>query len=155
MIIVAALVLAIGVMTGSATAADEELFTGCAPMDFVVESLDPEDSQRTGLARQDILNAVESRLRVARLFAPREKQNRRQYLYIRVSLLGSAFNIDVELGRYLDNLGYGFGGYAMVWHTGSIGTHGGNGQYVLGIVSRYLDEFIASYLRVNEEHCSR
>ena len=153
-VIFAMLLFAIGVVTGSATAADEELFTGCAPMDFVVEELDPEDTQ-TGLTEKSIENAVESRLRAARLFGPREKQNRRQYLYIRVNTVGFAFSIEVELARHLDDLGYGFGGYATVWNVISTGTHGGDGQYILGIVSKYLDEFIASYLRVNEAHCSR
>ena len=154
-IIFAMLLLAIGAITGSAAAADERLFTVCTPMDFVVEELDPEDSRETGLTRKAIANAVESRLRVARLFALPEKQSRRQYLYIRVSIHGSAFSIEVKLTRYLDNLGYGIGGYAEVWDAGLVGTHGGNGQFILGSVSKHLDEFIASYLRVNEAHCSR
>ena len=154
-IISAVLLLAIGTITGSATAADEELFTRCAPMEFVVEKLDPEDTRATGLTEKSIENAVESRLRAARLFAPREKQNRLQYLYIHLNIIGFAFGIEVELRRYLDNLGYGIPGFAAVWWAGTVGQHGNDGQYILGLVSMHLDKFIASYLRVNEEDCSR
>ena len=160
-IIVAALVLGIGVMTSSATTAKraelerKKLYTACAPMDFVVEYLDPENSQRIGLTEQDIANAVESRLRGARLFAPPEKQNREQYLYVNVNIVGYAFSIEVKLIRHLDNLGYGAAGFAGVWEMGSTGTHSGSGQYILGTVSTLLDRFIASYLRVNEAHCSK
>ena len=154
MIIVATLVLAVGVVMGSATAADEELFTACAPMDFFVEPLPPEESQKAGLTREAIMNAVESRLRSARLFASPEKQVRHQYLRVNVNMLGPAYSIGVQLIRFLEDLGYGFGQYAIVWQVGSVGTHGNNGQYILGRVSRYLDRFIASYLRVNDAHCS-
>ena len=160
-IIFAALVLAIGAMPGSAETANEverrQLYTACAPTDFVVEALDAEDSQRTGLTEQEIANAVESRLRAARLFTPTAEQtlNEEQYLYINANITDHAFSINVELNRYLKDIGYGFGGYVAVWRTGGAGTHGGNGQYLLGVVSKYLDRFIASYLRVNEANCSK
>ena len=163
-IIVAALVLAIGAMPRSATTANEvqrrQLYTSCAPMDFVVESvesLDAEDSKRIGLTKQKITDAVESRLRAARLFTPNAEQtlDKEQYLYINTNIVDRAFHIDVKLNRYLKDIGYGFGGYVTVWNAGATGAHGGNGQYILGTVSEYLDHFIASYLRVNEAHCSR
>lgn len=149
-----ALALAIGVITGSAIAADEGLSTGCAPMDFVVEELNPKGAQRTGLTKKSIENAVESRLRAGRLFAPPEKQARGQYLQVVVTISGFAFGIEVRLNRQLDNLGYGVPGYATVWSAGSVGTHGNDEQYILGSVSRHLDQFLASYLRVNDRHCS-
>ena len=168
--IVAAFMLVVGTVASSATTATKaeneaieaereriQLYTACAPMDFLVESLDPEGSQRTGLTRKTIENAVEARLRAARLFTPTAEQpkDKEQYLYINLNIIGHAFSIDVELTRYLKDLGYGFGGFAIVWDTGSTGTHGGVGQYILGSVSKHLDRFIASYLRVNEAHCSR
>ena len=155
MTIVAALVLAIGVITGSAVAVDEGLYTACAPMNVFVEPLPSEESQKAGLTREAIMDAVESRLRSARLFASAEKQVRHQYLRVNVNVLGYAFSVGVELRRFLEDLGYGFGGYAVVWDVGAIGTHSGDGQYILGSVTRYLDRFIVSYLRINEEHCSR
>ena len=104
------------------------------------------------------MNAVESRLRAARLFSPLEKQDpiRLQYLYINVHMHGPAFCVNTELLCNVENLGYGLpGAVVTVWKTGGGGTHGGNGQYILGFVSEFLDEFIAKYLRVNEADCSR
>ena len=154
-LIVAVSWLAIGTMTGSAMATDEGLFTACAPMFFLVEDLHPEAPQETGLTREAIENAVESRLRSARLFAVPEKQERLQFLYINVNVARDVFAIEVALSRYLENLGYGLEGHATVWSVATVGMHRGDGNYVLGGVSKYLDKFIASYLRVNEAHCSR
>ncbi len=106
-IIVAALVLATSAMTSSATTTNKseierwKLYTACAPMDFLVESLRPKNVREIGLTRETIVNAMESRLRAARLFAltPIEKKN--QYLYVNVNIVGSAFHIAVELYRYL------------------------------------------------------
>lgn len=66
--------LAIGVMAGSVTAADEELFAACAPMALSVTDLDPEGTQATGLTQEAIVNAAEARLRSARLLVPFTKQ---------------------------------------------------------------------------------
>ena len=160
LIIVAALMLAISMMTNNATDATgpiterRTLYTACAPMNFFVVGPDPENSQKIGLTEQAVENAVESRLRTARLYAPPAKQERVQYLYVVTTIVGPAFHLQVELKRRLD-LGYGHTGYATVWTSGTVGTHGGQGQYLLGVVSKHLDRFIASYLRVNEAHCSR
>ena len=158
LITVMALVLATSTTTSSATTIEDKpgLYAACAPMDLVVESLRPKNTRETSLTTKAIVNAAEARLRAARLFAPLEKQNLKQYqyLYINVNIVDRAFGIDVELKRALD-LGYGFPGLVAVWDTGSVGTHGGDGQYILSVVSKYLDEFLASYLRVNEAACSR
>ena len=155
-IVFAVLLFAISAMTSAAMPTDYGLRTACAPMQLVVESLGPEDTRQTGLTEEAIMNAAESRLRAARLFVPftYRREDREQYLYINVNIVGHAFGISISLRRYLD-LGYGWTAFAIVWRTGSVGTRSGDGQYILGVVSKYLDEFIASYLRVNEEHCSR
>ena len=79
---VTTLLLAIGTGMANAMTADEYvailkamdrerklLYTACASMDFMVEDMDPEDVRETGLTKDAIMNAVESRLRSARLFA--------------------------------------------------------------------------------------
>ena len=119
-------------------------------MRLVVATLDPEDIQETGLTEKAITNTAESRLRAARLFNTEEKQ----FLSINVSIFNGAFNINVEFKRPLD-LGYGLKGIVDVWNTENLGTHGGNGLYILNAVSKYLDEFLADYLRVNEAHCAK
>ena len=152
---VAALLLAISLLASVAVSADIGLRAACAPVGLEVEKLDPEDVLRTGLTKRAIVNAAESRLRAARLFDPpmgHDPDDPYQYLYINVTIVGSAFGIAVELLRLLD-LGYGGRGAASVWKTGSVGTHNGNGQYILSGVSRRLDKFIDAYLRVNEAAC--
>lgn len=157
--IATALVLAVGAITSSATTIEDEpgLYAACTPMELVVENLSPEGARETGLTKKTIVNAVESRLRGARLFAPLDKLEvgREQYLYVNVNVVGPAFSVRVELKRNIGDLGYGLPGVAVVWDTGATGTQGGNGQYILSVVSEYLDEFLASYLRVNEAACSR
>ena len=104
-LVVAALLLVIGTVTGSATTVTQaeierrQLYTACAPMDFRVEDLDSKGVRETGLTRDAIMNAVESRLRAARLFAPLEKQDpiRQQYLYVNVHMHGPAFCVNTEL----------------------------------------------------------
>ena len=128
LIIVSALMLAISMMTNNATDANSPitegrtLYTACAPMNFFVVGPDPEDSQKIGLTEQAVENAVESRLRTARLYAPPAKQERVQHLYVVTTIVGPAFHLQVELKRRLD-LGYGHTEYATVlgfgnsWHA--------------------------------------
>lgn len=125
------------------------LYAAGAKMYLVVESLDAEYDREVGLATEAVNNAAESRLRAARLY----DADAEQFLYVNVNLVGGAFSISIKLERRLDDLGYGQGGLATVWHKGSLGTHGGGhdgGQFILGSLSRHLDEFIAKYLAANE-----
>ena len=160
-IIVSVLVLAIGLQASSAEDVSTEfrrnaLHTACAPMALVVD-LEPESSAKEiGLTKQAIINAAASRLRGARLFASFEEQTLSlQYLHLVVAMHDSAYVANLYLKRYLDDLGFGMPGIATGWSTGNVGLHGGNAQYLLGIVSEFFDNFLASYLRVNEAYCSR
>ena len=126
------------------------LYAAGAKMDLVVESLDTDYASEIGLTTEAIRNAAESRLRAARLFDADAKQ----FLYVNVGVVGRAFSISINLERRLDDLGYGHGGLANVWNRGSLGTHGGGhsgGQFVLGSLSKHLDEFIAKYLAANDD----
>ena len=159
--ILTTLLLATVIMDRSAAVQDENLFAHCAPIDLIVKNLGPEDTQATGLTNQAIVNAAESRLRSARLFLPMKKlmenpqtRGRHQFLYLSVNIVGFGYSIGVELYRYMKDLGYGVPGFAVVWQTGSTGTHGGDGTFILGNVSQSLDGFLAAYLRINEGHCS-
>ena len=160
LIIVSALMLAISMMTNNATDANSPitegrtLYTACAPMDFFVVGPDPENSQKIGLTEQAVENAVESRLRTARLYAPPAKQERVQYLYVVTTIVGPAFHLQVELNA-ASTLAMDTRNMQPFGASGTVGTHGGQGQYILGLLPRHLDQFIASYLRVNEAHCSR
>ena len=109
----------IGMGTSSAKTAmatelfESGLFALCTPMsmDFAIAS-QPEMQTATGLTEKAIANTVEARLRAARLFGPTLEQfkDKDQYLFIGVNVVGDAFSIGMELRRYLEDLGYGFGG---------------------------------------------
>ncbi len=131
---------------------DKHLYTNCATMYLIVEELRKEPAIKTGLTESSIRNAAESRLRSARIF---NSDYGDQYLYINVNLSShsNAYSLRVELKRFLDT-GFGFSGYIPVWKLGSVGTHGGDGQFVLGAISEFLDEFITKYLRMNEGECT-
>ena len=163
--VITALLLTVGLQTSSATNTSTAwqmagLYAACAPMIFTVADLSPEGEKETGLTKQAIINAVESRLRGARLFVPlgkqgKEHQIRLQNIHVVVSIYAPAFSVIVSLERLVEDLGYGLPGIATVWIAGKVGTHGGDGTLILGLVSEILDEFLVNYLRVNEADCAK
>ena len=130
------------------------LFNGCAPINLIVEDL-PDDAANIDLAKKRIQTMAESRLRAARLFDAKALPS----LYISIGVLvsenrrGGAFNINVQLRKYLRDSALNLNGFATTWMRGSFGTHGGNAGYILQGLSEFLDEFILEYLRVNEAAC--
>lgn len=137
----------------SVQAQDFELFTSCQPVSLVVESLGT-DAEKIVLTRTDIINAVESRLRAARIYTDKSLQ---PYISIAVNVVGQAFSIDFQLHKALYDRGIGLAGLAPTWSKVLTGTHGNrgyeSGSYILSLLSRLLDEFLAEYLRVNEKAC--
>lgn len=131
-----------------ASAYDEQLFTRCAPLSIAIGfSMKNTDAP---LTKETIANAVESRLRGARLF----KSDAAQFLAVDLNVLGSAFSLRIGLNSWIEDMGFGRGGTVLMWGTGATGTHSGNAQYIVSLVSQYMDEFIVKYLRVNEGHCA-
>ena len=126
-----------------------KLFAECRPMDLVVEGL-PSHAAEIGLTKESIRAAAESRLRAARLFSPESEQ----YLYINVNVVGAAFSISVEYKKLvydpLSDLRFS----APTWGRRSTGTHGGQSNNILSILSKTLDQFLVEFLRVNEEACA-
>ena len=132
-----------------------ELFTHCTPMGLSV-TLTEEKTGDLGLTKGSVENAVESRLRAARLFTEfslSEKGD--QYLEVNITGIGSTFGLELDLKRALKDTGFGLPGIVAVWDRTSVGRHGGDGQYILGTLSKSVDEFLAKYLRVNEEACAK
>ena len=67
-----------------------------------------------------------------------------------VRLVIPAYGIGVEYKKAaLDE--FGSVNYATTWNSGATGTHGGDANCIVSILSQHLDRFLAAYLRVNEE----
>ena len=100
---------------------------------------------------ETIANVVESRLRAMSLFKPMVNQ----HIFVSVNLVGDTSSTLVYLVRHVSDTSFGHGGLAIVWYTGSSGTHDGKSQFILRSLSRHLDTFIIQYLRVNEKECAQ
>ena len=124
------------------------LWDNCQPMELVVESLD-RDAAAIGLNQEAIATAVRSRLRGARLY----DDSALSYLYVNVNVIGSAYALNVEYNKVVNDLASGESFPATTWNIGSAGTHGRDSGFILSHVSRHTDKFIDSYLRVNEDAC--
>ena len=126
-----------------------------APMGMSV-TITEKQTGDLGLTKETVENAVESRLRAARLFTKdSSSEGLGQYLNVAITGVGPAFGLVLRLKRQLTDTGFDLPGVVSIWETSSVGTHGGDGHYILGALSEYLDEFLAKYLRVNEEACAK
>ena len=130
------------------------LWNECAPIGLFVGGL-PDDAADIDLTKERIQTLAESRLRVARLYDAAVLPA----LVVGVSVIvsesgrGGAHGIDVSFYKYVLDVVSDRNGIAMTWFTGAIGMHGADADYIMEGVSKYLDEFILEYLRVNETAC--
>lgn len=122
-------------------------------MNFIVEPIREDQSRKIGLTNEAIENEIEPRLRAAYLF----KANASQYLSINVNLsaFGNFFGSSLSLNRYVNDMGFGIGGFVTVWNTSTIGMHDGDSKPILGAITLLLDKFLTNYLRVNERECGQ
>ena len=126
-----------------------ELFNECRPMYLIVEGLPP-DAAAVDLTLERISTLAESRLRAARLFSD---DLRRTYLYVNVTVAGSAFSVRVEFHKRLFDPVSDETWPARTWNEGTTGRHVGDGGYIMQTLSESLDRFLLEYLRVNEDSC--
>lgn len=128
-----------------------QLFNNCEPVDLLVEDLSFH-ATGIGLTERTIQNAVESRLRSARLYnsLPRFDD---AYLYVNVHVLSRSFSIRLSYHKTVIDEASGLRNSASTWGRGITGAHGGNASFILSGVSELMDEFLVEYLRVNEEAC--
>ena len=152
------LVLALTLLLiGTALAQEEDvtdfdrfrLWLVCAPVSLIVEQLD-EDAGEIGLTKEAIETAVRSRLRAARIY----DADASPYLYVNVTVVGSAFRVSFEFHKYVLDYVSNQSYYTTTWDTGVTGTYSSGPDYILGSVSRVSDHFIDEYLRVNTDACS-
>ena len=157
------------------------MFTRCAPVLPYVEISD-EDDDLEDLTHEEIMTAVTSRLRAARILVTRSSdytwrrgwrlrqlQSEREgdeakwrmalvdflgaALELRVTIVGRGFHVRGELFKKLYDPLSDEAGEASVWWMSITGTHGRDPGYVRQSVSRIMDKFIDEYLRVNATAC--
>ena len=127
-----------------------ELFADCRPMQLVVEHLHS-DASKIGLTEESLRATAESRLRSARLY----DSEALPYLYVKVSVVGRAFSIDLSFKKLVHDRLSDITNVAATWDTSFTGTHGGDSGYILSLVSRGMDRFIHEFLRRNEVACEK
>ena len=128
-----------------------ELWYNCQPMNLFVSPLD-EDDKEYGISEDDIVVAVRSRLRAARLYEANVDSH--AFLHLYVETVGLAFQINITYRKPLKDEASGLRGFATTWEYSITGTHGRDAQYILNMVTRNADRFIDEYLRVNADACS-
>ena len=141
---------------GSAVIAQERdrfgLFTNCGPVHVVVEEL-PRAAKRIGVKEKKLHTLAEAALLGARI-PTAEALGRGHYLYLNVNVVGRAFNWRLSFNKQVVDLISGEKWTAVTWSTGALGTHGGDGDYVLSVVRGGFDEFVVEYLRANLAECA-
>ena len=124
------------------------IFALCHGM-FLDVGIGPKDlAQKIGLSQTEVIAAAEARLRSARLY----RDAGDQALSISVNLGEDVFSVEVALKRAVRDLGYTIGGVMTVWETSYIGSYSSS-EIILSALSRSLDSFLASYLRINDVAC--
>ena len=130
-----------------------KLYADCLPMRLLVEGLH-DGASKIGLTKEALQAAAESRLRSARLYRS-TLAHPYHYLYVNVNVFGRAFSIRLEFNKQVRDILSGDTSGAATWKVGSVGTHGGNANYIVSSVSQHMDEFLVEFLRVNEKACEK
>ena len=123
-----------------------KLFNHCAPMMLLIQTEDDEAAP----TEISIRNAVESRLRSARLY---DENNMDSHLYVTVHVSDHAFLVQINYRKSVIDVATTLHNFASTWDDGAIGTHGGDPGFVLAGLSGLIDKFLVEYLRVNEAAC--
>ena len=136
-------------------------FNTCEGMAYHV-SVSGEGSHDSALRSSDVENAVESRLRAARIFDEDAQRPTKSYFNVYVTLSGSAASVIVSFEKpgfvdpYSRHRLIQFPRGMETWRRGWLVQGGFRPGDVLADLSKYLDEFIVGYLRVNtDEACER
>lgn len=124
------------------------LSTNCQPIGLFV--LIDNNQKELELDEETIQNAVESRLRSARLYDDSWSSSQ---LEVYVHVVGLAFNITLSLEKFVTDSITGHPGIAKTWQTIATGTHGNDENYIVSAISQYIDSFLVEFLRVNEGAC--
>ena len=129
-----------------------KLWNACQPIFLVVEDT-TKGSKNIGLTEQRIQTMAESRLRAARIY----HKDSGTALYINVHYLegnAGAFSLRLEFQQPVRLLRYGKTMIATTWDISVLGTAAGSAEYIMQVLSEYVDRFVNEYLRVNADSCS-
>ena len=136
-----------------------ELFNACEGMAYHV-SVSGEGSHDSAPRDSEIENAIESRLRAARIFEEDPQGAAKSYFNVYVILVGTAASLHIGFQKpgfvdpYSKHRMAQFPRGMETWRKDWLVQGGYRSGDLLAQLSKYLDEFIASYLRVNsEESC--
>ena len=77
------------------------------------------------------------------------------YLYVKVSVVGSAFSIYLGFKKMVHDRVSDITNVAATWDTSFTGTHGGSSEYILSLLSQGMDRFILQFFRLNEVACEK
>ncbi len=162
-VVVAALVaIAAGVCAASEKRAEtrgsiEEfrLYTKCVGVSLVVE-YKSQDAEETGLTRNEIVAAVDSRLLSAGLYQSsffgfsKGSVVFLPHLYAHVNVIGQSFYVLIELKKWVHEPLSGQLNYTQTWRTEAFGIHGTSTRRILSSVRELTDQFIEEWNEVNK-----
>ena len=133
-----------------------DFFNSCEGMTYYVKTWG-KGSKDSALSESDIANAVDSRLRAARIFRE-NTQGAKSYFNVYVTWAGNAASLDVGFEKpgfadpYSTHRSFQFPRGMETWRKSWFVHQGGlSSGDVLAQLSKYLDEFIVNYLRVNSD----
>ena len=132
-----------------------ELYTKWLGVILVVEFVS-DDAREIGLGREEIIAAVESRLRAADLYQsgyfgfPEGSVVFFPHLYVNVNVKGNAFSILVELKKWVNEPLSGQLNFAQTWRTGTFEKHDGRSGSIMSAVRSLTDQFVDAWNEVNK-----
>ena len=132
-----------------------KLDTKCHGVYPLIESL-PDRAKEMGLRKEDLIVAVESRLRSSNLYnSDRFRYHQgsvlaNPYLYVHVNTVGQAFSVELELNKHVIDPMSMASNYAATWTIGTLGTHGNSPDYILSALRRLMDRFVNEWYKVNK-----
>jgi hypothetical protein len=121
-------------------------------MPVTVENVSP-DAERRGITRERIEARVNAILRKNSLKPVNEDQTRDYFLYVWVSVVGPAFDINVsfvrEVSYYVgDQRKFTLG---RTWTHGTTGVSQSGSDYILDVVSEQTELFANAFLKANNK----
>ena len=124
-----------------------EWWADCAPIGLSI-NLEQSENSPAIISESTVRNAVESRLRAARLMDVRSLT----YLSIDIRTVGNGFSIVGQLNKPMFDLASEFSFNASAFAYIITGVYS-ESDYLLNALAELMDDFLNNYLRINEPAC--